>query len=124
MDYKFQSIVSLLDLLIEAADPENLSESDPASIRQAENMASEIAQILSALKEPVILVSNNRRPVLVNPAAKRLLGLDPTGRSIQKILKKLKLTAMNGVPVTYETFLSNMPWRGMSLPVNGSASLI
>lgn len=102
MDYKFQSIVSLLDLLIEAADPENLSESDPASIRQAENMASEIAQILSALKEPVILVSNNRRPVLVNPAAQRLLGLDPTGRSIQKILKKLKLTAMNGVPVTYE----------------------
>lgn len=77
-----------------------------ASYAGAENktgdIASEMRQLFSALHEPVILVSNTGVPVLANQPAKQLLGLDPTGRPIEKVLKKLNLTAVNGVPVTYE----------------------
>lgn len=64
--------------------------------------ASELNQILSGLKEAVILVSKDGLLHLANPPAVRLLGLDPVGMPVQEVVKKLKLTTTNGTPVKYD----------------------
>lgn len=102
-DAPFPSVISLLAERIAAfSDAENKKSALMETGRESGDIASEMRQIFSALHEPVILVSKNGVPVLANQPAKQLLGLDPTGRPIEKVLKKLKLTAVNGVPVTYE----------------------
>ncbi|MGM0403872.1 MAG: PAS domain-containing protein [Thermodesulfobacteriota bacterium] len=107
-DAPLPSIISLLAKRIAASsDAEKEKSAHLESGRESGHMTSEMHQIFSALQEPVILVSKGGIPVLANQPARQLLGLDPTGRPIGKILKKLNLTAVNGVPVTYE----NLPIR-------------
>jgi PAS domain-containing protein len=102
MNKPLRSIITLMTDRITALDPENQKTPNRESIQQAESISMEMSQIFSAIKDPLILVSKQGWPVLSNPAAKQLLGLDPTGRPIEKVMEKLKLTATNGVPVTYE----------------------
>ena len=102
MNKPLRSIITLMTDRITALDPENQKTPNRESIQQAESISMEMSQIFSAVKDPLILVSKQGWPVLSNPAAKQLLGLDPTGRPIEKVMEKLKLTATNGVPVTYE----------------------
>ncbi len=102
MNKPLRSIITLMAERITALDPENQKPPNRESIRQAESISMEMSQIFSALKDPLILVSKQGWPVLSNPAANQLLGLDPTARPIEKVMEKLKLTATNGVPVTYE----------------------
>ncbi len=102
MNKPLRSIITLMAEKITALHPENQKIPNRESIRQAESISMEMSQIFSAIKDPLILVSKQGWPVLSNPAANQLLGLDPTGRPIEKVMEKLKLTATNGVPMTYE----------------------
>ena len=103
MDEPFRPIISQMADLAARADQENpqTEKGQSATAAQAERITSEMRQIFSALKEPLVLVSKKGVSVLANPAAKRLLDLDPVGRPIEKVVEKLKLTGTGGKPVTH-----------------------
>lgn len=103
MDEPLRAIVSQMAHLVTGVEQEeNTTGKNREYTKQAHYIASEMIQILSGLNDPVILVSKEGLPVLANTPAKTLLGLDPTGRPIKKVIEKLQLTATNGIPVTYD----------------------
>jgi signal transduction histidine kinase len=102
MDEHFRTIVSQMAELVTCIDQEKGGNSATVSIKQAKNIATEMAQIFSALNEAVILISKEGLPVFANPPAMRLLDLNPIGRPIEKVIQKLKLTDTVGKPISYE----------------------
>ena len=103
MDAPFRPIIAQMADLAARADQENPQTETRqfAAAAQAGRITSEMRQIFSALKEPLVLVSKKGISVLANPAAKKLLDLDPVGRPIEKVVEKLKLTRTGGRPVTH-----------------------
>lgn len=103
MDASFRPIIAQMAELAALADQESpqTEKRQSAAAAQAERITSEMRQIFSALKEPLVLVSKKGFSVLANPAAKKLLDLDPVGRPIEKVVEKLKLTRTGGRPVTH-----------------------
>ncbi|HLJ68925.1 MAG TPA: PAS domain S-box protein [Chloroflexota bacterium] len=70
--------------------------------RQSEQLAAERAATLSQMADGVIIIDTTGRITFQNEAARRLLGVDGLGLSLEAWLDTIQLLTMDGAPVPFE----------------------
>ncbi len=83
------------------AIPEENEPSGTLAARLSERLATGMTQVLSAMRDAVIVLSPDAEPILTNPAAIRMLGGDPAGKPMEIIIENLHLKHADGRPLIY-----------------------
>ncbi|MBS3808523.1 MAG: PAS domain-containing protein [Desulfobacterales bacterium] len=78
----------------------------------ADHISVEMAQVFSALAEPVIVYEKSGTPIMANPAAIKMMGFDPVGIPWKKFIQKKALQYPNGQLVPFEKLPCNKALAG------------
>ncbi len=116
MDKPLRAIAGRMAELVNISGYHDNNGKDSRSAKANGSASAELFQIFSTLDDPVILISKEGTTVLGNSAAITLLGLDPKGWPIEKVVKKLNLFTTDRLPVAYEDLPIKRALEGHSFP--------